>query len=604
MSKLFLDFETKDMAIQESLGSGWCYKDKLEILGYAYAVDDSEVNWSHDIALLESLVNNSSEIICHNANYDIGILKMLNIPYNTKIISCTLLLSKLFYNGFHSYSLDFLSSKWLGEKKLNSELGELAKSLGLVKSKAQDAEKVAKKNMDVLFTQYPDAVIKYAKQDIKLTRDLYNKVSSNEYPWLSDLIKCVIDIRHRGVLISIPNLLKSRDRISFLSKESKEKMDIYLCGKNPNSSKQLGEVCTKLGIEPPTTDKGNPSFNKKSCATLTHPLFIELGKYKTLQKLKTAFIDSTIEMLKKIYSCDEGTLELLPEARIHPELHIFGATATGRFSSSNLNIQQIPKHNELGKLLVRGMFIPEQGESWYCLDFSSQEPRMQVHFASRIGSESGQLMAFEWRNDPEFDMHQYVANMMEVDRKKAKTINLGLSYGMGTDKLAASLGLQYSQAIYYKELYHEKAPYLKELTDACKRQILKNGYIKTLAKRKLYKDPSMKVGDKVQDWSYKAINKLIQGSSADQTMLAMVEAYRRGIKIGYPIHDEITISCNNVESVLQLKEVMENVIQLEVPSRSEVTVGDTFADQSPIMDGVVIQKQLRKEWGDREEVHN
>jgi len=81
MSKLFLDFETKDMAIQESLGSGWCYKDKLEILGYAYAVDDSEVNWSHDIALLESLVNNSSEIICHNANYDIGILKMLNIPY-------------------------------------------------------------------------------------------------------------------------------------------------------------------------------------------------------------------------------------------------------------------------------------------------------------------------------------------------------------------------------------------------------------------------------------------------------------------------------------------------------------------------------------------
>lgn len=646
MSNLFLDFETKDRAMEKGLGAGWCYENMLAVIGFAYAIDNEPSQWSTDINLLKSLVDHCTEITCHNAQYDVGVLNMLGIDYSNKKINCTVLLSKLFYNGFHSYSLQYLGNKWLGEGKLNDELAEFAKVLGLVKSKAQDAGKIAKVNMDTIYAAMPHIVEKYAKQDVDLTRKLYDKVKVEDKPWLSDLIKCVIDVRKRGVLVSLENLYKSKAQIEERIAESKLRMDVYLQGSNPNSSKQLGEVCQRLGIVAPTTDKGNPSFNKKACEQLDHPLFTELESYKTLQKLKSSFIDSTLENLTHIYNCSLEDLDKLKETRVHPELHIFGAVKTGRFSSSNPNIQQIPKHNELGKQLVRSLFIPEADHKWYCLDFSSQEPRMQVHFSAKIGSESGQLMALEWKNNPDFDMHQYVANMMGVDRKTAKAINLGLSYGMGSLKLSNALGLPleykvevFEKTIFYylepvekyftrypekrpnkfpsnktfnsfkeakeykayvesiegleavidifpnkesiaiKNLYHEKAPYLRELTDAAKHQILKNGYIKTFLNRKLYKDPDMVISGKRQDWSYKAINKLIQGSSADQTIAAMVKAYRSGIKIGYPIHDEITISTNKESDVWDLKDIMENVIILEVPSKTEVTVGDNFANQ-------------------------
>lgn len=647
MTNLFLDFETKDLAMQEGLGAGWCYKNKLYVIGYSYAIDNEPAKWSTDLNYLNILVKQSTSIICHNAQYDIGILKMLNMDYTAKEIKCTLLLSKLYNNTLHSYSLDALAHKWLGKRKLNSELGQVAGVLGLVKSKVQNADNIAKAHLDLIYNDFPHLVEKYANMDVELTRDLYNRVNSSEYSWLSDLIKCVIDVRFRGVLVSVNNIYKTKAIVDNKIAESKSKMDIFLEGKNPNSSKQLAEVCIKLGITPPTTDKGNPSFNKKSCETLDHPLFTELENYKTLQKLKTSFIDSTLESLKLIYDCSEEDLLKLKETRLHPELNIFGATATGRFSSSNPNIQQIPKHNELGKTLVRSLFIPEKNQDWYCLDFSSQEPRMQVHFSARIGSESGKLMAMEWQNNPEFDMHGYVASMMSVDRKTAKIINLGLSYGMGSKKLNIALKMPFKYTViagelsapgkpltgYYAEypekrpttfpvsksfytmeeaeeysryirsieglgarileevnpktlklikLYHSKSPYLKELTDAAKAQILKNGYIKTLLGRKLYKDKSLMLEGKLQDWSYKAINKLIQGSSADQTISAMVKAYREGIKIGYPIHDEITISSNDVKEVMKLKNIMETVLKLEVPSRTEVTVGDNFANQTKL----------------------
>lgn len=579
MTNLFLDFETKDRAMGQGLGAGWCYAGMLDVIGFSYAFDSGEVTWSTDVNELRNLVNQATEITCHNAQYDIGILNMLGVDYSKKRINCTMLLSKLHFNGLNSYSLDYLSTKWFGTKKLNDELGEIAKVLGLVKSKSQDAGKIAKRNMDILYESFPHKVIEYANKDVELTRTLYDKVKIENNNWLSDLIKCVIDIRSRGVLVSLPNLYAASKSITERINESKLKMEVYLQGSNPNSSKQLGEVCVRLGIEAPTTDKGNPSFNKKSCASIPHPLFKELETYKTLQKLKSSFIDSTLESLRAIYG---ESLEDVTELRVHPELHIFGAVRTGRFSSSNPNIQQIPKHNELGKQLVRSIFIPENGDKWYCLDFSAQEPRMQVHFSSKIGSDSGKLMALEWSRDPEFDMHQYVAKMMGVDRKTAKIINLGLSYGMGSEKLAASLGVSIKEAVALKNLYHDSSPYLKELTDAAKHQILKNGYIKTTLGRKLYKDPDMIVNGKNQDWSYKAINKLIQGSSADQTIAAMVKSYREGLKIGYPIHDEITISANNVLTVMKLKSIMETVLTLEVPSRTEVTVGSDFANQTKL----------------------
>jgi DNA polymerase-1 len=273
----------------------------------------------------------------------------------------------------------------------------------------------------------------------------------------------------------------------------------------------------------------------------------------------------------------------LKYSRIHPEINIMGATATGRCSSSNPNVQQQPKRDEYSRPLIRSMFVPEEGETWYCLDFSAQEIVLQVHYATLIGSEHGKIMAEMWNTNPNYDVHEAVAERVGIDRKTAKTINLGLSYGMGVFKLARSLKISTKDASALIKQYHENAPYLKDLVTAAKSKILSAGFIKTLLGRKLYKDNTIYDDDgRMQDFSYKAINKLVQGAAADQTMASLVYAYRAGIPVLFPIHDEIALSSKSIEDVAKIHYIMEHVIDLKAPARSEVTAGPDFADQTKL----------------------
>ena len=133
-------------------------------------------------------------------------------------------------------------------------------------------------------------------------------------------------------------------------------------------------------------------------------------------------------------------MEKATKGRIHCQFHSTG-TVTGRFSSSNPNLQQVPARDQELAPLIRQLFIPEEGEEWVCADYAQQEPRVLVHYASLKNIDSAITARDNYQKDERTDFHQMVADMAHIPRKQAKTINLALFYGMGQKKLAKELGL-------------------------------------------------------------------------------------------------------------------------------------------------------------------
>jgi DNA polymerase I-like protein with 3'-5' exonuclease and polymerase domains len=299
---------------------------------------------------------------------------------------------------------------------------------------------------------------------------------------------------------------------------------------------------------------------------------------------------------------------------------------------SNPNLQQIPASGYIGKKM-REIFLPEEGMKWGSFDYSQQEPRIVAHYAIKykLANTKGLKDKFEKENA---DFHQIVADLAKIPRKQAKTINLGLFYGMGKGKLQNELNLDQKQATNLLKLYHEKIPFIKELSDNLKNFAERERLIYTLEDRfcrfnfyestnkrwdnKLRKfeewDPKAKEikqkdgtltyqGDwippklltKKEAWdkfksefnqvskkkieefteegrlqqfslyyvpafTYKALNRLIQGSAADMTKKAMVDLYEKGIIPHIQIHDELCISVVDDKQASLIKEIMETTI--------------------------------------------
>ena len=173
-----------------------------------------------------------------------------------------------------------------------------------------------------------------------------------------------------------------------------------------------------------------------------------------------------------------------------------------------------------------------------------------------------------YKENPKFDLHAVVAKMAGIERDHAKTINLGVSYGMGKPKLAASLKTTIPRAVNLLNRFHEAVPYLLSLDNICKKSMKIKGHIKTIGGRRLRNESK---------FEYKALNKLIQGSAADQTYACMVAAYRAGITILFPIHDELTLS-GTLEEAQILQNIMQNTVKLEVPSVSEILGGESWGE--------------------------
>jgi DNA polymerase I-like protein with 3'-5' exonuclease and polymerase domains len=276
-----------------------------------------------------------------------------------------------------------------------------------------------------------------------------------------------------------------------------------------------------------------------------------------------------------------------------------GGTVTGRLSASNPNLQQVPARHEVIGPLVRGLFLPEEGQLWAANDFSSQEPRLLVHYATLLDLPGAEKMAQAYRDNPDTDFHQMVADMAGIKRKAAKTIGLGLMYGMGKQKLANSLDLPLDEASELIATFHSKVPFLKGTVDAVMRRIehpASGGAIRTLLGRKCRfplwepvewgvnkalprEQAIIEYGQRIKRaGTYKGLNRLIQGSAADQTKAGMVALYKAGFDIRLQVHDEIALSVQSKEDAREAANLMANAVRLEVPSRVDVEVGPSWGE--------------------------
>ena len=176
------------------------------------------------------------------------------------------------------------------------------------------------------------------------------------------------------------------------------------------------------------------------------------------------------------------------DGRIHADINQIrsddGGTVTGRFSYANPNLQQIPARDPDTGPLIRSLFIPEEGCTWGTFDYSQQEPRLVAHYALRFGLSSAEPISEAYENDPSTDFHQIVADMAEIDRKEAKTINLGLFYGMGKAKLQNELNVSREKANELFNTYHGKVPFVKQLMNQVMTAAQNRGQIKTLLGRR------------------------------------------------------------------------------------------------------------------------
>jgi DNA polymerase I-like protein with 3'-5' exonuclease and polymerase domains len=316
-----------------------------------------------------------------------------------------------------------------------------------------------------------------------------------------------------------------------------------------------------------------------------------IAKAREINKAHTTFIDTILKFTHK--------------GRIHADINPIrsdqGGTVTGRFSYANPNLQQIPARNkELGPM-IRSLFLPEVDHKWGCFDYSQQEPRLVVHYAATTEpicfDESVTKIVEEFKNDS-VDFHKTVAIMAGISREQAKTINLGLFYGMGKAKLQAELGLNTkAEAEKLFNQYHDNVPFVKELMNKTSQFAQTSGSIGTLLGRRcrfnkwepatfgMHTAMSFEEAERTygrgrirRAMTYKALNKLIQGSAADMTKKAMLDLYNEGIIPHIQIHDELDISVIDDNHAKKIVEIMENAVTLAIPNKVDYESGETWGD--------------------------
>jgi len=266
-------------------------------------------------------------------------------------------------------------------------------------------------------------------------------------------------------------------------------------------------------------------------------------------------------------------------------------------SMAQPNLQQVPARHPVTGPMVRGLFLPEEGELWAANDFSSQEPRLLVHYASLLQLDGAEKMATAYREDPDTDFHQMVADMAGITRKQAKTIGLGLMYGMGKRKLSEQLDLSLEEASELIQTFHERVPFLRGTVHSVQKKIehpASGGAIRTLLGRKCrfplwepqawginkalpYEEAYAKYGARIKRaFSWKGTNKLIQGSAADQVKSAMVSLHKAGYNLMLQVHDEIALSVKTRKEAEEAAQLMREAVQLDVPSKVDVEIGETW----------------------------
>lgn len=698
------------------------------------------------VAWLNEVCSGDTDKVFHNGQYDIGWLKYVGVTLNGRVFD-TMLAAALLDENRRSYTLDSIGNSYLGEGKNEVALEMAVKSLfenvktrkvvirireHMTKQLGYQPFYEAKQRVSQLYDVWPDSikrhydvvdVVKNARtgadgiykmptktqeqikgllwavdaeemgsypiQDVDLTYRLYKHFlpllqEQNLIDVMNlenELLPCLLEMREQGVKIDIEKAVLLDKQYSELLQKSQNLLDA-LAGfhVNVDAETDLVELCNKLSLKYGYTAKGKPCFSAENVPE--HKAFEYVLQIRKLNKARNTYIRGY---------CFGSSIE----GRLHGQYNQLksddGGTVTGRLSSSNPNLQNIPARGEVGEQM-RSMFIPDTPEEqWLCMDFSGQEPKMLVNLVLLLDKKFGTRQVKNMRTgevtlikeegfpgatlaaQPEFagreaDFHTAVAKKcMEVEnkhkglvvteeelnaqakgfRKKAKSIGLGVMYGSGNKKVAEEMTkkgepMTENEAAELRQSIYDGVPFLdainKYVMDIAKRR----GYVLTLLKRrgrfehweipiyKMSREDAARILKKTldrdsllfpsqreaQNWmssdecaklqtvipgelgrpqrafTYKALNKIIQGSSSDQTKTAMLKIYKRcnldvraldiyyrkeGVtpppKFRAQVHDELNFSITKDDDINWFQNTMENSLPMMVQSVAEPGVG-------------------------------
>ena len=589
--EIAIDLETKDTDLIK-MGSGSVVGNGA-VTGIAIAVEDwcgyypiaheGGGNMDRKMVLkwLQDVLNTPADKIFHNAMYDVCWLRSIGLKIQGRIID-TMIASALVDENQMRYDLGNCAKRYTGKGKDEAALYAAAKEWGgdpkaeMYKLPALYVGAYAEKDAEITLALWQELKKEIAHQDIESIFKLE-----------TELFPCLVDMRFLGVRVneeqaSIEKKLlvgQEKQLLHEVKKETDVEVQIW-------AARSIAQVFDKLKLPYDRTLKTQaPSFTKNFLSNHPHELVKKIAQAREINKAHTTFIDTILKHSHK--------------GRIYAEINQLrgdnGGTVTGRFSYSNPNLQQVPARNKDLGPRIRSLFIPEEGHRWGCFDYNQQEPRLVVHYASlqNLYGVGDVLDAYKEGNA---DFHKIVAEMADIPRLQAKTINLGLFYGMGKNKLQAELGVNKERAEELFSQYHSKVPFVKQLMDNVTRRAQDSGKIRTLLGRlcrfHLWEPNQFGIHKALpheqaltehgpgikRAYTYKALNKLIQGSAADMTKKAMIELYKEGIIPHIQVHDELDISVKDDKQVEIIIKIMESAVELEVPNRVDYESGKNWGN--------------------------
>ncbi|WP_456479975.1 DNA polymerase I [Nautilia sp.] len=414
---------------------------------------------------------------------------------------------------------------------------------------------------------------KYAAEDAIISLKLYETLKEKlweEVKWdikyiEMPFVNLLIDIESQGIKLDINYMQKLQTEITEkLGNLTKEIYELAGSEFNIKSTKQLAHILfevLKLPVKRKT--KTGYSTDEKVLNSLkgTHPIIEKLLEYRKLDKLLSTYVIPLQEYAKKD-----------ADNKIYTNFLQTG-TATGRLSSKNPNLQNIPTSTQIN---IRNAFIAEK--EFVSLDYSQIELRLLAHFSK----DRHLIQAF--LEDKDIHLETAVKIFGEEKAKEyrpvAKSINFGLIYGMGPKKLSETINVSTKEAKEFIEKYFASFPTVKTFLENTKIEAREKGYVETLLKRRRFFDFAAANARTLANFEREAVNTIFQGSAADIIKKAMIEIKKRfpKAKMLLQIHDELIFEINSREEAYEYKKIMQNVFKLEVPLKVGISFGKRWGE--------------------------
>ena len=508
-----------------------------------------------------------SKVIGHNIKFDLHFVTRFLNEKNLPIYADSMILAWLI-NPESALSLDKLSEKLLGHTMVAFK-------------------DTVKKGEDFSGVALEDACV-YAAEDAFITAKLYNlfltklelqsahhlieEARDVEFVFLQTLLAMEQEgIEVDGAFLE-QFLVEVKETLERLTKEIYTLADTEF---NINSTKQLGVILfEKLGLATGKKTKTGYSTDENVLSSLldTHPIIEKLLEYREVYKLYSTYIEPLLKLSKES-----------ERSRIHTSFVQTG-TATGRLSSKNPNLQNIPTRTPLGAK-IRAAFVAGKGKKLIGIDYSQIELRLLAHFSQ------DSVLVDAFKNDKDIHLQTAIVLFGEEEapskRSVAKTVNFGLLYGMGQKKLSDTLGITTKEAKEIIEKYFASFPtvksYFRSIVDGSKER----GYVETLLGRRRYFDYENATPMFRAAFERESVNSVFQGSASDLIKLSMnkihatIEAEKINAKMLLQIHDELIFEVNAEEAdvlAARFREIMESIMQLNVPLKASLNIGDNWGE--------------------------